>query len=78
MTPCADQMRQVYARVASILQRPEVFGLGPSAPQPLADALEGVMGTLGQAIDQEEQPIPEEGLEEELHQDADEIVSTAC
>ena len=78
MTLCADHMSQAYTRLASILRRPEVFGLGPDVPQPLENALEGIMRTLGQAIAEEGQSIPQDDLEEELHQDADEVVSTAC
>jgi hypothetical protein len=36
------------------------------------------MGILGNAIDEEEQLLPEQDLEEELHQDADQVASTAC
>jgi hypothetical protein len=78
MTLSTNYLNEAYARLACILQRPEIFGLGATVPQPLANALEGAMGSLGRAIDEEDQAIPEETLEEELHQDADQFVATAC
>jgi hypothetical protein len=74
MTPAANYVNGVYARLASILQRPEVFGLGPEVPQPLADALEGMMQTLGQAFD-EDSATSQDDLEDELSQDADRVAS---
>ena len=75
MTPATTGLSEVYLRLASIVQRPEAFGLGASAPQPLTDTLEAMMQTLGQVIDEKEQPIPEEDLEKELSQDADQPVA---
>ncbi len=69
MIPDADHVYQVSARLASILERPEVFGLGPSVPQPLANALKGMIRTLGEATDEQDDPIPEDDLERELSQD---------
>ena len=60
MTPATTGLSEVYLRLASIVQRPEAFGLGASAPQPLTDTLEAMMQTLGQVIDEKEQPIPED------------------
>ena len=78
MTTCTDRLNQVYVRLSTILQRPEVFGLGADMPQPLEDALEAVMTILGHAIEEKEQPAFEQDLEEELSQDADQFASTAC
>lgn len=78
MTTCSARLNEVYVRLSTILQRPEVFGLGADIPQPLADALEAMMTTLGQAIEEKEQPVSEQDLEEELSQDADQFASTAC
>lgn len=77
MTPAANYVHEVYARLGSILQRPESFGLGPDVPQPLAEALEGMMRSLGQALDEELVPSKDD-LEEELSQDADRVVCSAC
>jgi hypothetical protein len=69
MTPIAEELQQVYEKLAQILQRPEAFGLGPTVPQPLADSLQATLGTLGRAV--EEEKCPEEDLAAELSQDAD-------
>ena len=58
--PSDYRLSEVYLRLASIVQRPEAFGLGASAPKPLTDTLEAMMQTLGQVIDEKEQPIPED------------------
>lgn len=72
MTPSADELQQIYVKLAQILQRPEAFGLGPTVPQPLADSLQAILGMLGQAV--EEEKNPEEDLASELAQDADRCV----
>jgi hypothetical protein len=75
MKVAVNRLHDVYGKLASILHRPEVFGLGESVPQPLALALEGTLQTLGQIIFEEEEPSAEEDLEQELSQDADYSVS---
>lgn len=76
MTARTDRLNEVYVRLSTILQRPEVFGLDANVPQPLTDALQGIMRTLGQAIEQEKQTVVYDDLEQELSQDADLSVST--
>jgi hypothetical protein len=72
MTDKAAELQQVYSCLAQILHRPQVFGLGLSVPQPLADSLEAMLGTLGRAMEEEE--TPGEDLAAELSQDADQLV----
>jgi hypothetical protein len=70
------RVNDVYDRLGSILKRPDAFGLGAIIPQPLADAIEDMLRTLGQVNVQREEPIVEENLEEELSQDADRFAGT--
>ena len=64
----------VYGRLAAILRRPEAFGLGPTIPQPLADALEEMLETLGEVMEEEDYQTSEDRLEQELSQDADQVL----
>ena len=69
-------INDVYRKLCRIMRYPQEFGLGETAPEPLVNALEGVLCTLGQI--QMEQALDEKGdLTAELSQDADKP-STVC
>lgn len=74
---CANScINDVYERLCRILRHPHEFGLGENVPEPLVNALEGVLCTLSQI--QMEQALDETGdLAAELSQDADQP-STVC
>ena len=74
---CANScINDVYEKLCKIMRHPQEFGLGESVPDPLANALEGVLCTLSQI--QMEQVFDEKGdLAAELSQDAD-TPSSGC
>jgi hypothetical protein len=76
MTSSESCLQEAYRSLASILQRPAAFGLGTRVPPALEDSLVGTLQLLGQAMNEQEYPIPEED-QEELSQDADQVVSAA-
>jgi len=65
------QLREVYAELGQILDRPQAFGLGQCVPQPLADRLESVRRMLQEAAKEEGPVYPDDDLVLELSQDAD-------
>jgi hypothetical protein len=70
MTCTNGRINDVYRKLCRIMRHPQEFGLGGSVPDPLANALEGVLSTLSQI--QLEQVFNEKGdLAAELSQDAD-------
>ena len=73
MTVAISRVNDVYSRLASILHRPEAFGLGATAPPALTKAIEGMLRTLGNAMVENEELDSEGDLEQELSQDADQF-----
>lgn len=81
MSSRKEQLQEVYANLGLILQRPEAFGLGASAPEALVDSLKATLEKLGRALETQELPEssePEEDLAVELSQDADHASSPSC
>jgi hypothetical protein len=70
MTCIDSRINELYGNLCKIMRHPQDFGLGQRIPEPLANALEGVLCTLNQI--QMEQALDEKGdLAAELSQDAD-------
>jgi hypothetical protein len=65
------QLQEVYLGLCRILRYPEVYGLGPSVPLPLATSLEGILTKVGQVSEKGGEKLSCEDLATELSQDAD-------
>jgi hypothetical protein len=61
----------VYRSLGRVLSRPQDYGLGLRAPQPLVEALTAMRGTLREELAAEPDLADDDWLSDELAQDAD-------